>query len=98
MAQRRIYDCDVCGDEVGTAAQPLVYLVVGSLENGAIDQSARLPAFVWAIMAQKTERQENPYRREWCGACLAADIARYGTELLTLAEFEAQWTQSASRR
>ena len=87
MAQRQAFTCDGdCGEEVGTRAAPVIYVVVGT-GDGKMDADVKLPPQLWAILEQAVPR------KDYCAGCFAG---AFGTELVTLEEFEAAKPTAAS--
>lgn len=96
-------DCLVKGVEelIGTRASPIMYMVVGTYENGEIQPDATLPRFGWQIYCAYSERHDvlemvaTP-RAELCGPCWVKRLSEPGAlELLThdayYVEAKAQW-------
>ena len=81
MAQRQAFTCDGgCGEEVGVRSNPVIYLVVGTTDNGQMDEKVQLPPQVWAILKSAVPR------KDYCAACFAE---AFGTPLVTLEAYEA---------
>jgi len=81
MAHRHAFTCDGgCGEAVGTRAAPVIYLVVGTTDNGAMDADVKLPSQVWEILKGHVPR------KDYCAACFAE---AFGTPLVTLEAYEA---------
>ncbi len=79
MADRKGKLCDDClargKDEIiGTCSCPIMYMVVGTYEQGEIESSAQLPRFAWEIYAEYNDRQDvlemcAVPRAELCACC-----------------------------
>ena len=81
MAQGMRFTCDGdCGDECGTSAKPVIYVVVGSRDNGQMAADVKLPAFVWDILQGATPR------KDFCPECFAEAL---GLSLMTVEEHDA---------
>ncbi len=94
MADRKGKLCDDClvrGKEeiIGTCSCLMMYMVIGTYEQGPIDNEAKLPRFGWEIYAEYDERQDvlemRPVpRAELCACCWVARLTKTGAlELLT---------------
>lgn len=80
--QKPKFTCDHpgCGDEVATPDNPIIYLVVGTTDNGKMTADVKLPPAVWALLKTTLSR------KDYCPSCFAKE---FGTELMTLPDFEA---------
>ncbi len=108
MADRKGKLCDDClarGKEeiIGTCSCLMMYMVVGTYEQGPIDHEARLPRFGWEIYAEYDERQDvlemcPVPRAELCACCWVERLKKKGAlELLAhdayFAERKAIWVK-----
>ena len=95
MAQRRVFDCDDCGHEIGRLTAPLAYLQIGVTEDGELDESAELPRAFWPIFAKydpaTEELQHAGARFEACAKCWSKLLKAKGAlEVITAKQFHAE--------
>ncbi len=84
-------DCLTCGKEeiIGTCSCLIMYMVVGTYEQGEIENDAKLPRFAWEIYAEYGERQDALEQRpvpraELCACCWVKRLKKTGAlKLLT---------------
>ena len=84
-------DCLACGKEeiIGTCSCFIMYMVVGTMEQGEIANEAQLPRFGWEIYAEYDERKDAlemcaVTRAELCACCWVKRLKKKGAlELLT---------------
>ncbi len=81
MAQGLKFICDVCGDECGGRDKPVIYIVVGSTDNGELAVALKLPTIAWEVL----KRGAVP-RIDFCPNCAAAAI---GQKTMTVEEHDA---------
>lgn len=80
MAQGIRFTCDGgCGEECGTSDNPVIYVVVGSRNNGQLEADVKLPAFVWSILKRAVPRQD------FCPKCFGKAL---GLPLMTVDEHD----------
>ena len=109
MADRKGKLCDDClarGDEkiIGTRSCLIMYMVVGTYEQGEIENDATLPRFAWQIYAKYDVRKDalavRPVpRAELCGTCWVERLKAEGAlDLLThdehYEESKKEWEKS----
>ena len=109
MADRQGKLCDDClaeGKEevIGTCSCLIMYMVVGTYEQGPIENQAQLPRFAWEIYAEYNDRQDvlemrAVPRAELCACCWVNRLKKEGAlELLAhdayFAETKAAWVES----
>ena len=98
MADRKGKLCDDClsqGKEeiIGTCSSLIMYMVVGTMEQGEIEHEAKLPRFGWEIYAEYDERKDALEMRavpraELCAGCWVKRLKKKGAlELLTHDKF-----------
>ena len=106
MADRKGKLCDDClaqGKEevIGICSCPIMYMVVGTYEQGEIEHKAELPRFAWEIYAEYDKRNDalvmrSIPRAELCAHCWQQRLREKGAlELRThddhFAEVRAQY-------
>ena len=109
MADRTGKLCDDClaeGKEevIGTCSCLIMYMVVGTYEQGEIEHDAKLPRFAWEIYAEYDERKDalemrGIPRAELCACCWVERLNKKGAlDLLThdkyFAETRAAWVKA----
>ena len=88
MADRKGKLCDDClhaGKEeiIGTCSCPIVYTVVGTYDEGPIENKAMLPRFAWHIYAEYDEKADSLVMRgvpraELCSSCWIKRLKKNG--------------------
>ncbi len=80
MAQGLKFTCDHCSEECGERDRPVIYLVVGSTDNGEMAADIKLPPIAWRVL----KRGAVP-RMDFCPDCLAKAL---GQKSITVEEHD----------
>lgn len=77
--QQQVFKCDKCGEECGTQASPLIYVVTGTLDDGKMAANVTLPPQIWEVLKRAAPRQD------YCVSCFSQ---AFGLQRQTLDQYE----------